>query len=264
MTQTERRIYLIKELLSEEPRCSDIKLPSDEQQQKNLLRSLLNIRMPHSVSEEFLQIQDAYLQEETKQKGITDFNDLSPVQEGLYIWRGDITTLRCDAIVNAANSQMLGCFYPCHGCIDNQIHTFSGVQLRAACAQIMKSQGRQEKTGSAKITPAFNLPCKYVLHTVGPIVNGSVTKKGREQLASCYRSCLELAHQNGIKSLAFCCISTGEFHFPQELAAQTAVKTVKEYREQINGNIEVIFNVFKESDFNIYKKLLGADSKAEK
>lgn len=264
MTQIERRIYLIKELLSEEPRCSDVKLPSDEQQQKNLLRSLFNIRVPHRVSEKFLRIQDAYLQEETKRKGITDFNDLSPVQNGLYLWRGDITTLRCDAIVNAANSQMVGCFCPCHGCIDNQIHTFSGVQLREACAEIMRKQGREEKTGGAKITPAFNLPCKYVLHTVGPIVHGSVTKKDGEQLVSCYRSCLELAEQNNIRSLAFCCISTGEFHFPQELAAQIAVKTVKEYREQTNSNIEVIFNVYKEIDFNIYKKLLGADSKAEK
>lgn len=150
MTQIERRIYLIKELLSEEPSCSDVKLPSDEQQQKNLLRSLFNIRVPHRVSEEFLRIQDAYLQEETKRKGITDFNDLSPVQNGLYLWRGDITTLRCDAIVNAANSQMVGCFCPCHGCIDNQIHTFSGVQLREACAEIMRKQGREEKQGAQK------------------------------------------------------------------------------------------------------------------
>ena len=160
MTQTERRKYLIQELLREQPQYRNIEIPESAQDQKNLLRSLFNIRMPEPVSEEFLQVQDAYLQGEAAEKGVTDLADLTPIEEGIYLWQGDITTLKCDAIVNAANSQMLGCFYPCHGCIDNAIHTFSGVQLRAACADLMKEQGHSEPTGTAKITPAYNLPCR--------------------------------------------------------------------------------------------------------
>lgn len=179
MTQAERRFYLIQGLLHEQPRFSDQEIPADEQEQKNLLRLLLNIRMPHPVSKEFLKVQDVYLQEEIRRKGITDFADLKPVQKGLYLWKGDITTLCCDAIVNAANSQMLGCFIPCHSCIDNAIHTFSGIQLRLACAELMKKQGHKEETGKAKITPAFNLPCNYVLHTVGPVVYGGAYKAGK-------------------------------------------------------------------------------------
>lgn len=259
MTQMERRLYLIQELLKEQPRYEGMEIPEDEDGQKRLLRSLFNIRMPRPASQEFLAVQDAYLQQETKRKGITDLADLQPVQQGIYLWQGDITTLRCDAIVNAANSQMLGCFVPCHGCIDNAIHTFAGVQLRLACAELMRKQGHEEETGKAKITPAFNLPCRYVLHTVGPIVGGWLTKQEQELLASCYRSCLELAEQNHIKSIAFCCISTGEFHFPNEKAAEIAIQTVNEYRERTNSKIEVIFNVFKETDLNIYWELLGAN-----
>ena len=259
MTQTERRKYLITALLSERPQYSEIKIPSIEQEQKTLLRSLFNIRMPIPVTDEFLTVQDAYLQEETRQKGITALSDLEPVQKGLYLWRGDITALQCDGIVNAANSQMLGCFCPNHGCIDNAIHNFAGVQLRLACAKLMNRQGHEEETGIAKITPAYNLPSRYVLHTVGPIIHGRLTKKDKELLASCYRSCLELAEQNGLKSIAFCCISTGEFHFPNEKAAQIAIETVKEYKEQMHSEIEVIFNVFKELDYNIYRELLRAD-----
>ncbi len=259
MTQDEQRIYLIKALLSEEAQYRDMEIPSDVQQQKRLLRALFNVRMPKPVSQEFLSIQDSYLQEETRLKGITDFADLTPVQEGIYLWQGDITTLRCGAIVNAANSQMLGCFYPNHGCIDNAIHTYAGVQLRSACAEIMEHQGHEEETGKAKLTPAFNLPCDYVIHTVGPIVSGWLTKKDKELLASCYRSCLELAEQNDIKSIAFCCISTGEFHFPNDKAAQIAVNTVREYREQTHSRIEVIFNVFKDIDLQIYRELLTTD-----
>lgn len=257
MTQAERRKYLTESLLKEDPRFSNIEIPAGEQEQKSLLRSLFNIRMPKPVSKVFLEIQNAYLQEETRKKGITMFPDLTPIQEGIYLWQGDITTLSCDAIVNAANSRMLGCFIPRHGCIDNAIHTYAGIQLRLACAKLMEWQGHEEKTGGAKITPAFNLPCKYVLHTVGPIIGNRLTKKGKEQLASCYRSCLELAEQNGIKSIAFCCISTGEFHFPPNKAAEIAVQTVREYTGQTHGKIEVIFNVFRESDYNIYRDLLG-------
>lgn len=257
MTQTERRKYLIQELLREQPQYRNMEIPESAQDQKNLLRSLFNIRMPEPVSEEFLQIQDAYLQGEAAEKGVTDLADLTPIEEGIYLWQGDITTLKCDAIVNAANSQMLGCFYPCHGCIDNAIHTFSGVQLRAACADLMKEQGHSEPTGTAKITPAYNLPCRYVLHTVGPIITGVVTKKDEQLLASCYRSCLELAEQNQVESIAFCCISTGEFHFPNKRAAEIAVKTVREYRRERQSKMEVIFNVFKETDLRIYRQLLG-------
>ena len=259
MTQAERRIYLITALLKEQPQFSKIEIPCDEQKQKTLLRSLLNIRMPRPVTEEFLTVQNAYLQEETRRKGITVLSDLVPVQEEIYLWCGDITTLKCDAIVNAANSQMLGCFCPNHGCIDNAIHTFAGVQLRLTCADLMKQQCHEEETGNAKITPAYNLPCRSVLHTVGPIVHGNLTKKDKELLASCYQSCLELAERNGLKSIAFCCISTGEFHFPNDKAAQIAVETVKRYKEQTHSKIEVIFNVFKELDYNIYKELLRAD-----
>lgn len=259
MTQGERRIALIEELLRGQPEYAGLEIPAGEQEQKNLLRSLFNVRMPKPVTERFLKIQDAYLQEEIKQKGITELADLQPVQKQLYLWQGDITTLRCDAIVNAANSQMLGCFCPCHGCIDNAVHTFSGVQLRMACADLMEKQGHEEQTGTAKMTPAYNLPCRYVLHTVGPIITGQVREKDKQLLASCYRSCLELADQNGLKSIAFCCISTGEFHFPNEKAAEIAIRTVREYKMQTNSQIEVIFNVFKAVDYEIYRELLGAD-----
>lgn len=258
MNQAERRIFLIKRLLGEQPEYSDMEIPQNGQEQKRLLRSLFNIRMPRPACREFLQVQNEYLQEELKQKGITDYKSLKPIQKGIYLWKGDITTLRCGAIVNAANNQMLGCFHPCHGCIDNAIHTFAGVQLRTACAELMKKQGRDEKTGYAKITPAFNLPCEYVLHTVGPIVQGVLTLEDRALLASCYHSCLELAEKNHIGSIAFCCISTGEFHFPNDRAAEIAVSTVREYIGQPQCKMEVIFNVFKDSDYEIYRELLGA------
>ena len=257
MTQTERRIYLIQELLNEQPEYAGLKIPEDEDGQKRLLRSLVNIRMPRPASPDFLAVQDAHLKEEIRRKGITDIADLQPVQDGVYLWQGDITTLRCDAIVNAANSQMLGCFVPCHGCIDNAIHTFAGVQLRLSCAELMNKQGHEEETGKAKITHAFNLPSKYVIHTVGPIVGGRLTQKDKDLLASCYRSCLELADENECRSIAFCCISTGEFHFPNDKAAEIAIRTVKEYKAQTQSKTEVVFNVFKEYDYNIYRELLG-------
>ena len=203
-------------------------------------------------------MQDEYLQGENAAKGIADVADLTPIQPGLYLWQGDITTLQCDAIVNAANSCMTGCYIPNHRCIDNAIHTFAGVELRLACAELMEQQGYPEPTGRAKITPAFNLPCRYVLHTVGPIIDGRVTKADKELLASCYRSCLALAAENNLESVAFCCISTGEFHFPNELAAQIAVETVKEFLKKQTSVKKVIFNVFKDLDKAIYEKLLRA------
>ncbi len=257
MNQTEKRLFLIRRLLEEQPRYQNMEIPSDEMGQKQLLRSLFNIRMPGAIDEGFLKIQDAYLQEETRLKGITKLSDLMPVEADTYLWQGDITTLACDAVVNAANSGMTGCYQPCHNCIDNCIHTYAGIQLRNACATIMERQGYEEPTGQAKITPAYNLPCKYVIHTVGPIVQGRLTKQHEETLASCYRSCLMLAEKNGCQSIAFCCISTGVFGFPQRRAAEIAVQTVQEYRTESDSKIEVIFNVFKEDDHKIYRDLLG-------
>ncbi len=256
MTQRDRREFLIRRLLSERPEYREIVPPEQEAEQASLLRALMNVRSPANIDEAFLTVQDAYLQEALAQKGVTDLSDLSPVTDGVYLWQGDITTLRCDAIVNAANSGMTGCYIPNHRCIDNCIHTFAGMQLRLACADLMEAQGCEEPTGRAKLTPAYNLPCKYVLHTVGPIIRGPVTRKDQQLLASCYRSCLELAERHGVKSIAFCCISTGEFHFPNEKAAEIAVKTVGDYRRQTHSTIEVIFNVFKDIDYQIYRHLL--------
>lgn len=236
-----------------------LEIPSDEMSQKRLLRALFNVRMPKTTSDEFLQIQDEYLQEEIRRKGITDITNLAPVAPDIYLWKGDMTTLKCDGIVNAANSQLLGCFCPNHGCIDNAIHTFAGVQLRQECAEMIKTQNGKESTGQAKITKAYNLPCKYILHTVGPVVCGNLTEKHKSKLADCYRSCLHLADKNRLQSIAFCCISTGEFHFPNKKAAQIAVQTVTDYKTQTNSKIKVIFNVFKETDHAIYARLLGAD-----
>lgn len=254
MTQTERLYFLIDYLIKEG--CLNIEIPSNISEQKQLLRSLMNIRAPKEISEEFIKIQNEYLRQETADKGITDANTLAPARDRLYIWQGDITTLKCGAIVNAANSAMLGCFVPCHKCIDNAIHTYSGVQLRLECNKLMNEQGHKEQTGQSKITKAYNLPCEYIIHTVGPIVHGRLIEKDCELLKSCYTECLKKADKNGIKSIAFCCISTGEFHFPNEEAAKIAVNTVTEYLKK--SEVErVIFNVFKDDDKTIYTKLLG-------
>ena len=259
MNQSEKRLFLIRSLLKEKPEYRDLRIPAEPESQRQLLRGLMNIRAPQRIDAEFLKIQDAYLQGENATKGVTDVADLVPVQPGLYLWQGDITSLKCDAIVNAANSGMTGCYIPNHRCIDNAIHTYAGVELRLACAELMAKQGRPEPTGRAKITPAFNLPCRYVLHTVGPIISGRVTKADKVLLASCYRSCLELAAENKLESVAFCCISTGEFHFPNDLAAEIAIETVKEFLKRQTSVKEVLFNVFKDLDKAIYEKLLRAD-----
>ena len=256
MTLEERADYLIRYLLDEREEYQGIALPSGLEEKRRLLRSLMNVRPPAPVSEAFLDVQGAYLEERLAERGITSLNDLTPVRPGLYLWQGDITTLAVDAIVNAANSRMLGCFVPCHSCIDNAIHTYAGMQLRLECARIMEKQGGAEPAGKAKITKAYHLPCRYVLHTVGPIIYGAVTKTDRELLADCYRSCLDLAAAHRLQSVAFCCISTGEFHFPGELAAEIAIQTVKTWQQQNPNQIEVIFNVFKDSDYEIYKRLL--------
>lgn len=253
----EKLLYLINYLLSERSDLREIEIPDSEEEQFRLYRSLVNIRPAVKADEDFLLAEDEYLTELASEKGVTDIADLKPVEEGVYLWKGDITTLSCGAIVNAANSGMTGCWQPCHSCIDNCIHTFAGVRLRYKCGQLMRAQGHEEPTGKAKITPAYNLPCGYVIHTVGPIVQGGLTGEHCRLLESSYRSCLELAVQNGVKSIAFCCISTGVFGFPQNEAAEIAVSTVREFRR--HNEIDVIFNVFSEKDFAIYSRLLGAD-----
>ncbi len=257
MNQSQRREYLIRYLLNEKEQYAKIEIPQSEEQQKKLLRALFNVRMPQAVSGEFLSIQDAYLQKENQSRGITDYKKLIPIKEGIYLWQGDISTLQCDSIVNAANSQMLGCFQPNHSCIDNCIHTFAGVQLRQECAELMQKQGHEEPTGTAKITAGYNLPAKHVLHTVGPIVHGRLTPEHETLLASCYTSCLQLAEQNELHSIAFCCISTGVFHFPQQRAAEIAIETVKRYKQTTGSKLDVIFNVFLDEDREIYKQLLA-------
>ena len=258
MTQDKRREYLIQYLLKEEITFGRRKIPAGKKEQENLLRSLMNVRPPKPVSEKFLEIQDAYLTERNIERGITDISELTPVKSDprLYIWQGDITTLKCDAIVNACNSQMLGCFSPMHACIDNFIHTYAGVELRLKMYEIMSEQGHEEETGKAKITSGYNLPAKYILHTVGPIIQWGVTKEDEELLASCYRECLKLAADTGVESIAFCCLSTGVFRFPQQRAAEIATDTVRKYLDKDSRIKKAIFNVFKDEDLKIYNKLL--------
>lgn len=257
--QKERRIWLIRELQREMPQYQDIRIPVTEEEQWNLLRSLFNVRPPYPASQEFLKVQDEYLSELVRSRGIVDAESLpaSELDPRITLWQGDITTLRCDAIVNAANSALLGCWQPCHSCIDNMIHSLSGVQLRIKCNEIIQEQGHEEETGTAKITPAYNLPCKYVLHTVGPIISGPLREEDCDLLAGCYQSCLELAAGNNVRSVAFCCISTGVFHFPQQRAAEIAVETVRQFLETDSSIDRVIFNVFTDRDLAIYQRLLG-------
>lgn len=257
MNQSERREYLIKALLREQPRYKNIDISKNVGEQKNILRSLMNVRMAAPISEEFEKVQDDYLQEVNADKGFVSLEDMDEAEPDLYIWQGDITRLKVGAIVNAANSGMTGCYQPCHSCIDNCIHTFAGIQLRNYCQKLMDEQGYEEPTGQAKITPAFNLPCDYVIHTVGPIVQGGLTGEHEELLASCYESCLRIADENGVNSIAFCCISTGVFMFPNKRAAEIAVDTVREYKKKNKSEIKVVFNVFKDEDLRIYEGLLG-------
>lgn len=228
----------------------------------NVYRSLVNVRPPMEVPPEIGSVQNDFLKTETEAKGIVDAEALfsaagtSPDScQGVAVWKGDITTLKIGAIVNAANSQLLGCWAPCHCCIDNCIHTFAGTDLRLACYKIMEAQGHEEPTGCAKITKAYNLPCSYVLHTVGPIINSSLTQKDSDQLASCYISCLDLAAENGITSVAFCCISTGVFHFPNDKACHVAVSTVRTWFDSHPDTpMHVLFNVFKDEDLLLYRR----------
>lgn len=255
MNTTDKLNYLIRYLMTENSDYKNIAVPESAEERFRLFRSLVNVRAPKPISEEFLTVQNEFLRKTISEKGVVSYKDLTPVKPRIYLWQGDISTLKCGAIVNAANSAMLGCFCPCHGCIDNAIHTFSGVQLRLECAEIMRKQGFEEPIGRAKITSAYNLPCDKIIHTVGPYVGGKLTEEHCEQLRSCYSECLKTAVQNGISSVAFCCISTGEFRFPNEKAAEIAVKTVSGFLQN-NSEIEVIFNVFKDNDYTICKRLL--------
>jgi len=257
MDQKERRDYLIRNLIREQKRYRGMEIEQNEPEARRQLRALMNVRMASPISKEFEKVQDAYLQEVNADRGIVSISDLEETEPGICLWQGDITRLAADGIVNAANSGMTGCYQPCHNCIDNCIHTYAGIQLRNYCQELMDEQGYEEPTGQAKITPGFNLPCKYVLHTVGPVVQGRLTEEHERLLASCYESCLKLADENGLKSIAFCCISTGVFMFPNQRAAEIAVKTVREYRSKYSSEIEVIFNVWKDIDYEIYRKLLG-------
>ena len=264
MNRREQLQYLNQFLLAEMPQFQEQAdaVPDDDISQRRLLRSLMNVRPPMPLSPDFLKVQDALLSAEALEKGIVDADRLPPVSSDprLAIWQGDITRLRTDAIVDADNSALLGCFVPCHGCIDNAIHSAAGLQLRDECYRLMLAQGHTEPNGSAKLTGGYNLPARYVLHTVGPIVQRRVSRKDRSDLAACYHSCLQLAAAHNLQSVAFCCISTGEFHFPNQEAAEIAVRTVKEFLNQQTSSIEkVIFNVFKNTDLKIYRHLLETD-----
>ena len=269
MTQDEKLDYLIDFFMKDSIEYKDMEVTKDDR--RRVLRSLMNIRMPKSIPGNILEIQDDYLQEEAREKGIVSLDEIPTVREEfrsnseyadrISIWQGDITRLEVDAIVNAANSQMLGCFIPCHKCIDNAIHSAAGIELREECNHYMKKQAKnksyEEPTGSAMITSSYNLPCKHVIHTVGPIVGYKLTNDLRNDLKSCYESCLKIALENGVRSIAFCCISTGEFHFPNDEAAKIAVETVSTFlREDASKIDRIIFNVFKNLDKEIYERLL--------
>lgn len=234
------------------------RFPHTAEDQRRLLRSLMNLRPPKPLDPEFLRLQDELLSAEREEKGVVDVMSLPTTEDSrVILWQGDITRLKVDAIVNAANRALLGCFSPCHGCIDNAIHSAAGLQLREECHRIMEAQGQPEPAGRAKLTKGYHLPARYVLHTVGPIIQGQVTAYDREQLAACYRSCLELTVEHGLKSVAFCCISTGEFHFPNQEAAEIAIGTVMEFLKENTSVNKVVFNVFRDVDRVIYQDLLA-------
>ena len=263
MTQNERLDYLVEEFKTDSVRYKDLTTPSDTEGKRQLLRSLMNIRMPGEMDESVLEIQDDYLQERIRENGIVELGDILEIRNGISIWQGDITRLKVDAIVNAANSQMLGCFVPMHTCIDNCIHTFAGIQLRAECSRQMKKMraryGRdyEQPTAVPMLTDAYNLPAKKVVHVVGPIVQDDLTPELEQDLADCYTNTLELCAENGLRSVAFCCISTGVFRFPNKRAAEIAVHTVEEWLEAHPGKMDrVIFNVFKDEDRRYYESEL--------
>jgi len=242
--------WLCKFLLDETGAA--VRLPEKLEDKQRLFRALMNVREPRPIASEFLALQDAELQDQLREKGVVTI-----ARDGVSVWQGDITRLQVDAIVNAGNAQLLGCFVPLHGCIDNAIHSAAGVQLRLACAELMK-QHPIASTGCAKITLGYNLPARYVIHTVGPIVqNHHPTEQDAASLASCYRNCLAVADAEGLKSIAFCCISTGEYGYPNEAAAEIAIKTVADWFPTAKNLQKIVFNVFKDKDKTIYDRLLS-------
>ena len=256
-TCVEQLIAYLLDVLPEY-RAEAAAVPMDERSRRYLLRCLMNVWDPRrKLPEAYFALEQQLLSVETREKEPVDVLALPEKEPGIALFQGDITRLSADAIVNAANSQMLGCFVPGHSCIDNAIHSAAGLRLRAACYELMKAQGHEEATGQAKITPGFALPARYVMHTIGPIVRDRVTEKHRQQLRSCYRSCLELARKHQLRSIAFCCISTGVFHFPRREAAEIAVNEVRQYQKTHDDAPRVIFNVFQDEDCDIYEDILG-------
>ena len=257
----EKLDFLIDYLIKENKNIDIKEIPQNISDKKRLYRSLCNIREPLPISKEYIEIENDFLTTANIRKGIIDSNNIIQFTKykgtPICLWQGDITTLKIDAIVNAANSQGLGCFIPCHKCIDNAIHSASGVQLRLECNKIMQEIGVLQ-TGKAFITSGYNLPSKYVIHTVGPIIYGEVTEKEMLELKNCYINSLEIAKENNIKTIAFPCISTGEFRFPKELAAKIAIETIKEHLDTNEEYFEkIIFNVFSDEDYSFYLNNLG-------
>ena len=262
--QEQRLDFLVEEFKADSDEYSDLQTPNDMEGKRRVLRSLMNIRMPKKIADDVLAVQDEYLKERAADKGIVELSDIPVIRDGISIWQGDITRLAVDAIVNAANSQMLGCFVPMHTCIDNCIHTFAGIQLREECSRQMNQlrikYGRdyEQPTAVPMLTDAYNLPAKKVIHIVGPIVQYKLTLELEKDLADCYRNTLAMCLENGLKSVAFCCISTGVFHFPNKRAAEIAVENEQGWLQEHHGEMEsVIFNVFKDEDKSIYEKLLS-------
>ena len=263
----EKLDYLINYLLTERNETLEIDNLSYKDK-KRIYRSLCNIRDAKPISEEYFKIENKYLQEELNKKDITDVADIQPAKELLKVtnlkyedkiclWKGDITTLKIDAIVNAANSQGLGCFVPMHSCVDNIIGSNAGVSLRLECNKVMKEKNYFLPTGKAFITKGYNLPAKYVIHTVGPIIYEEVTEKEEQELINCYINSLKLAIQNGIKTIAFPCISTGKFRFPKTQACKLAIKAVEEFLDTHNDEIDkIVFNIYIEEDYEIYEQYI--------
>lgn len=256
MGEEEQLSWLINYLIEENQSYRDLVVPVSIDEKKALLRSLMNVRAPEPIDEEFLVVQNSYLRKQLSKRQIKTLSDATVYTQNLHLWQGDITLLAVDGIVNAANSQLLGCFVPLHRCIDNAIHSAAGVQLRLACFELMEKQKEAEETGRVKVTLGYNLPAQYVFHTVGPIISGEVTENHKLQLAQCYESVLAKAQEMGLETLAFCCISTGEFRFPNDLAAKIAITTVQKFIEEKSSHLKVIFNVFKDTDKELYHDYL--------
>ena len=262
-TQDQRLDYLLEAFKADSAEYKDLQTPADRKGKQRILRSLMNVRMPGELPDAVLDIQDEYLAERAEEKGIVQLSDIPVIRDGLSVWQGDITRLAVDAIVNAANSQMLGCFIPCHGCIDNCIHTYAGVQLRAECSRQMNAlrirygKDYEQPTAVPMLTDGYSLPAKKVVHIVGPIVEGALTPKLEQALADCYTNTLNLCMENGLQSVAFCCISTGVFRFPKDRAAEIAVAAVRDWlAAHPEGMDRIVFNVFSDQDRELYEQQL--------